>query len=279
MVKVHVKLTDADQFLFETTCAETNAGLITKLVEIWNLRHALSMLADAVDGLSKWGPSKPPDARGLDDIEEQAGKVVEKGAHYTADPQGNRTGNPPGPELAETLQRCAADCRAVVGKQQVARKVNLTRDLLDEKVDNVRGAVMMAYPMGLPVYDLVRSMLEGGDLAAPGMTQQAFDPATATLWWAGKEFPRGKCVGDRLGRNEKTKIVVKIQTTDARGAPAREPAVSEAERKAMMAHYFKKQEEQKRMAEDDDNNYLASTWADSKALKSSLLGTKNIKYR
>ena len=278
MVLVHLKINEQEQFLFQTTCAASNADLIAGLVEIWNLRHALCMLADAVDGLSKHGPSKPPDARGLDDIEEQAGKVVEKGAHYSADPCGNRTGNPPGPELAATLQRCAADCRAVVSKAQVARKVALTRELLDEKVDNVRGAVMMAYPMGLPAYDLVRDMLESDDLAAAGITPQAFDPATATLWWAGKEFPRGKVVGDRLGRNEKTKIVVKIQNPGS-GPPAREPAVSEDERKAMMAHYFKKQEEAKRMAEDDDNNYLASSWADSKALKGSLLGTKDIKWR
>ena len=38
-------------------------------------------------------------------------------------------------------------------------------------------------------------------------------------------------------------------------------------------------EEAKRMAEDDDNNYLASSWADSKALKGSLLGIKDIKWR
>jgi hypothetical protein len=33
------------------------------------------------------------------------------------------------------------------------------------------------------------------------------------------------------------------------GPPGREPAVTEAERSAMMAHYFKKQEEMKKLAE------------------------------
>jgi hypothetical protein len=47
-------------------------------------------------------------------------------------------------------------------------------------------------------------------------------------------------VGDRLGWNEKTKVVAKLQRSGA-GPPAREPAVSEEERKAMMAHYFKRQ--------------------------------------
>jgi len=56
------------------------------------------------------------------------------------------------------------------------------------------------------------------------------DPATAQLWCAGKEFVREELVKDRVGRNEKTKVVVKLQKP-GHGAPAREPCVSEAERK------------------------------------------------
>lgn len=61
------------------------------------------------------------------------------------------------------------------------------------------------------------------------------------------------------------------------GPPAREPAVSEEERKAMMAHYFKKQEEMKRMAEASDDDYLASSWADPKALQRSLRGQAQVR--
>jgi cilia- and flagella-associated protein 298 len=31
------------------------------------------------------------------------------------------------------------------------------------------------------------------------------------LWWAGKELVGDKCLSDYVGKNEKTKIVVKIQ--------------------------------------------------------------------
>lgn len=51
----------------------------------------------------------------------------------------------------------------------------------------------------------------------------------------------------RLGKNEKTKVIAKLQKSGS-GPPQREPAVSEEERKAMMAHYFKKQEEMKKLA-------------------------------
>lgn len=65
---------------------------------------------------------------------------------------------------------------------------------------------------------------------------------------AGKEFRRDQVVGDRVGKNEKTRITCKLQKPGS-GPPGREPGVSEDERKAMMAFYFKRQEELKRLAE------------------------------
>jgi hypothetical protein len=115
---------------------------------------------------------------------------------------------------------------------------------------------------------------EGGldDTPAQG---GVLEPATATLWCAGREFVRGETVADRLGKNEKTKVVAKLQKPGG-GAPAREPVVSEDERKAMMAHYFKRQEEMKALAEANDDDYLSSSWADAKALKNSLTGMGSI---
>ena len=103
-----------------------------------------------------------------------------------------------------------------------------------------------------------------------------FTLESATLWVAGKEFIRGELVSNRLGRNEKTKVIAKLQN-NGDGAPGREPAVNEEERKAMMAYYFKKQEGMKRLAETDDDDYLNSTWADPKNLKRDLQGINNIR--
>merc|ERR1712054_150047 len=97
-----------------------------------------------------------------------------------------------------------------------------------------------------------------------------------TLWMAGKEFMRDQFVKDRVGRNNKTKVVAKLQKSGS-GPPAREPAISEDERKAMMAHYFKKQEEMKKLAEATDDDYLSSSWADPKALQQSLRGQGAVK--
>ncbi len=48
----------------------------------------------------------------------------------------------------------------------------------------------------------------------------------------------------------------------------------------MMAQYFKKQEELKKMADDDEDDYVNSSWANPKALKSSLVGgSSGVRFR
>ena len=74
--------------------------------------------------------------------------------------------------------------------------------------------------------------------------QQVLEEETAQLWWASKELMRSKKLRDYVGRNEKTKIVAKLQRK-GQGAPAREPVFSEEEQKKMMAYAYRKQEELK----------------------------------
>jgi hypothetical protein len=89
-----------------------------------------------------------------------------------------------------------------VSKSTHAAGIALSIAGLQEKVDNIRGAVTMAYPMGLPEWDSVRILLEDpGDLALQEvMGNDYMDPATASLWWAGKEFFRDQTVADRYER-------------------------------------------------------------------------------
>lgn len=133
--------------------------------------------------------------------------------------------------------------------------------------------------MGLPDWDTVRITIEGNEgLDGTGAGQELIDENTAELWVASRMFDRtnNQIVADRLGRNEKTKVVGKLQRPGA-GPPGREPAVSEEEKKAMMAFYFKKQEEMKKLAENSEDDYLHSSWADPKQLQRSMRGTTSIK--
>jgi len=201
----------------------------------------------------------------------------QNGSTCTTDPTGIRTGNPPDAKLADTLRRVAKDLEEYVDKAQVQNRIALTESQLQDRIANVRGAVMMAYPMGLPEWEKVKSALDSDDgLQDTNVANQLLEVESASLWAVGKEFQRGKLVSDRLGKNEKTKVIVKLQKK-GKGPPGREPIVNEEERKAMMAHYFKKQEEAKRLAEADDDEYLNSEWADNKQMRKNLQGMGKIK--
>jgi Protein of unknown function (DUF2870). len=63
---------------------------------------------------------------------------------------------------------------------------------------------------------------------------------------------RGKTLVYYLGRNEKTKVIVKLQK-HGQGPPGREPVISEEERKQMMLHAYRRQEDLKVQA---DHYYL-----------------------
>ena len=58
----------------------------------------------------------------------------------------------------------------------------------------------------------------------------------------------------------------------------REPVVTEAQQKELMARAYRRQEELKKLDQADDDDYLKSEWADSGALKRSLGGFQNIRW-
>lgn len=117
------------------------------------------------------------------------------------------------------------------------------------------------------------------ELAGTAEGQEILDEMSTVLWWASKMLDRGKTLADFVGRNDKTKIVVQC-TKKGSGAPARtSQQSSKSEQEAMMAHYFKKKEEWKKLEEEDDDSYLASAWANPKAMKNSLNGTGGISWR
>ena len=279
MVVVHIKSMNADDcFLYESTCDTQVDAMIRDLTEVWNLRVRIRQLAGSLRELGDHGPMKPPDKAGLDSIDEDyKGLTIDKNDNYLADPTGNRTGNGVGPQLRETIERVCVDAESALDKNNVTRKITTGLANLTEKLDNMRGAVMMAYPMGLPDFDTVAMTLESADgLEGTAAGTEVLDPATSELWVASRAFDRSTKVSDRLGKNEKTKVIGKLQKPGS-GAPAREAVVSEDERKAMMAFYFKKQEEQKAMAENSEDDYLNSVWADPKALQRNMRGMGGVK--
>lgn len=85
-------------------------------------------------------------------------------------------------------------------------------EALQEVFRKLSGAVMIVYPMNLPSWDPVREIIEDTeDVMSTADAKEILDPATATLWFASKEIVRGKKLSDFIGRNEKTKVIAKLQ--------------------------------------------------------------------
>lgn len=151
-------------------------------------------------------------------------------------------------------------------QKQVQANVCVTMEMVKEALDQLKGAVMIVYPMGLPPHDPIRMEFEDREelsgtqvssrtcyhkhsllkllfffwqswLCLPCLLVNLFLssfslhlPSSVTvhqaslqvirqdecqLWWAAKEMQRGKKLQDYTGKNEKTKLVVKIQKVRA----------------------------------------------------------------
>mmetsp|Transcript_64885 Transcript_64885/g.174170 ORF Transcript_64885/g.174170 Transcript_64885/m.174170 type:complete len:198 (+) Transcript_64885:448-1041(+) len=196
------------------------------------------------------------------------------------DPTGRRTGEAPEPKLAEVLLKQVNDARELTNsKQHVARGIKITPKYFKDCLDCLRGAVTIAFPEGLPEYDEVRQLLLG-DWECDGRTMEMFEAGEAELWWAGKQMEQGqeRALRDYVGRNDKTKVIAKLQRRGG-GAPAGEPPVDEQTQRDMMAFWHKKQEEAKRLAEEDEDAHLGAAWADPRQLRSHLQGTGGVRWR
>lgn len=277
MVILDVKRSEKkNEFLFESTVKANIGDLLRELCEVHNLRLKVLRLALTCKELAKHGPIRPEETRGISD---DLSKVTELdvnayGKPTNPDQHGYRTGCPPPPEVGDVLSRTAEEAEAAVSHLLVERKRSLDRQTCQTHIDNMRGAVMIAYPAyhRLPVYDPTRMELEDKEeLDGHSELQQVLDHIQTNLWWAGKELRSDQTLEQYIGRNEKTKIVAKLVPKSA-GAPVREPRLDEGTHKAMLAHYYKKQEETKKLNDDEDDSYLDSQWANPKSLKSQLVG-------
>ena len=289
MVLLHIKRSDKDTFLFDTPAASEVDATIRELVKVQNLRGKVNRLAAAAEQLAMYGPMKTPEQQGLDDstplledYDVSKGEVVphampQHGANYRQDPSERRTGDCPSDELAQVITRTVEDAKQLTAEATtVALKRSTNAAALEEAINNIRGAVMIVYPMGLPDYDHVRQILEEREILEGAEGLEVLEEDKTALWVFSKEMQREKLLSDYVGKNDKSKVVAKLQKKGG-GAPAREPVVSEDEQKAMIAFYHKKEQEMQKMALEDEDAYLHSPWANPKALKNAFSGIGDIK--
>ena len=85
--------------------------------------------------------------------------------------------------------------------------------MINQEIDIFRGLVMMGYPgyHGLGHYEPIRMLLEDEADFSP-VTTDWLDLDKTTIWIVSKEFMPPKLMSDYFEKNEKQKLVVKLQS-------------------------------------------------------------------
>lgn len=294
MVVLKIKQGNDHLFNFKTDLSQPVETVQDQIIKLFNHRLKCQRLCDEISMLAKHGVQVRPEMMGLtpDQIEEL--KLVDDYATKTCIPSsgfgeetpddcGRRCGRPPRVDMQNVLAKTISEAKASIFKEGQL----LDFDLVDEYISNLRGAVMIVYPMGLPPYDHIQLEFEGKEEESLSGTQasKAIISDKGSLWFASKkmEYDSGKLLSDYLDIryvNEKSKVVIKIQGEFSQGAPGKEPQMDKETHQKMMMQMYKRQEEMKRLheeAEFDQDSYLDSQWADPNAMKKRLTGLGNVR--
>ncbi|XP_065732641.1 cilia- and flagella-associated protein 298 isoform X2 [Phocoena phocoena] len=256
MVLLHVKRGDESQFLLQAPGSTELEELTVQVARVYNARLKVQRVCSEMEELAEHGVFLPPNMQGLTDdqiedlkLKDEWGEkcVPSGGSVFKKDDIGRRNGQAPNEKMKQVLKKTIEEAKAIISKKHVEANVCVTMEMVKDALDQLRGAVMIVYPMGLPPYDPIRMEFENKeDLSGSQAALSVITESEAQLWWAAKELRRTKKLSDYVGKNEKTKIIVKIQ---------------------------------RKLEENDDDSCLNSPWADNTALKRHFHGVKDIKWR
>lgn len=288
MVKLHVKRGDQSLFWFETQTSVNIGDLLKSLIEIHNGKLKIQRLCYEIEEMSKYGVSFPPNMQGLtpqqildlklkDDWAEK--NLTPSYYKINQDPMGKRNGLAPLEKYAQILTKTTAEAKTRISQKAIDAGVCLTSELVQETLEILHGAVSICYPMDLPSYEIVKLELEGKeDLSGTQASKEVLEIDKTELWWACKNLDQNKLLCDYMGKNEKSKVIVKLQKK-GHGAPVKEPILTEQQHKSLLLAEHRRREEFKRLEIDDDDSHLNSQWADNSRLKKSYLGLNTIRFK
>lgn len=287
MVLLHIKKSEESQFLYDVSVEEDIDKVIADVISLYNSRLKVSRICNEIEQLALHGVMFPPEIQGLYEdqvkdlgLKDEWGDICEPNGGYTIEKDliGRRNGKKPNETMVNILTKTIADAKAMVSKKLVNSNKCLTPKMVKEAIDILRGAVTIVYPMGLPPYDPIRLEFENKeDLTGTQGSLDIIEESRACLWFSGKEMMRGTKLKDYVGRNEKTKVTVKLSKSGY-GAPAREPIFTDDEKNYML-YQAKKREEELKKLEENQNEYEDTPWAESGRLKRAFQGLGNISWK
>ncbi|XP_044744088.1 cilia- and flagella-associated protein 298 [Chrysoperla carnea] len=290
MVILHVKRGDKSIFLYETQLNTLVRDIIANIIVIYNGRLKVERICSEMESLALHGTMLPPNMIGLTDEQIEELKLVDEwgdrcipsgGFIFNKDIYGRRNGKQPLTNMQELIKKTIADAKALIAsKELIAKNECLTQKQIQQAISLLKGCCTIIYPMKLPPHDVIRMEFDNiEDLSGTHASLEVIEPQLAQLWFSGKEMDPDQKLSTYLGRNDKCKVIVKLQKK-SEGAPSREAVISEESRKELMLLAYKKQEEWKKLEQNDDDDYLNSPWADNNQMKRSFQGIRgNISWK
>ena len=285
MVLLHFKVNEKNQFICELPSTTEISEVIKQGVTINNYRCLIDSICMTMEDLLKYGPLKPEETRGLSETEYMDDNLEEKyraprtplppkvGTKFNEDKTHHRTGWILEDDINKKILEEIVKAKEYISYKRADLRQTTTVEQLKEHINLMKAGVMIGYPnyYGLGDWEPCKHYFEDNvDILTrnePNQDYYQFD--TTCLWYAGKELERGKLLCDYIGKNEKTKIIVKF-TRKGSGAPVREPLIDKETHSKMLSYYYKKQEEQKKLENESEDSYLDSQWADPKGMQKEL---------
>ncbi|KAJ3097426.1 hypothetical protein HDU97_004874 [Phlyctochytrium planicorne] len=194
------------------------------------------------------------------------GEVVDRnGVKYilNRDPTGRRTGECPGPDASERLKNLI-DHASTILSEHAKLETAIDSNAIVQNIKDLGEAVKAAYPEGIPDWEPVLDMIEDSeDLAGTSASKEVLKVEETALWLATKEILPGKMLSDYVGRNEKTKAILKV-TKKSLGPPCQEPGLSEPMRKELLTFFNEKEKQLQNLSSHPEEDFENSKWIHDK---------------
>ncbi|XP_025727904.1 cilia- and flagella-associated protein 298 isoform X3 [Callorhinus ursinus] len=169
MVLLHVKRGDESQFLLQAPGSTELEELTVQVARVYNARLKVQRVCSEMEELAEHGIFLPPNMQGLTDDQIEELKLRDEwgekcvpsgGSVFKKDDIGRRNGQAPNEKMKQVLKKTIEEAKAITSKKQVEAGVCVTMEMVKDALDQLRGAVMIVYPMGLPPYDPIRMEFE-----------------------------------------------------------------------------------------------------------------------
>ncbi|CAC9551925.1 Protein of unknown function (DUF2870) [Leishmania donovani] len=187
------------------------------------------------------------------------------------------------------------DTERYLSLERTERRQLCVQSELDALVEAFKGGVMILFPAecsGSDACQRLAAILDNDTVSDvekskahrilsmidDGATNENTLSGRAVMWWSAKPLARDSDFVKYIGKNDKTKITVKL-AAEGSAAPPREPAVDAKAQAELMQHFYRKQEEMKKLVEDEDISFGNSAWANPHGLKNQLQGLDSIHYK